>query len=261
MTARPLGNLLTQVFDTLSQQLAGGQRIGPSDLLPGADDPLEGSIPDDFLPGVQTFDWFDPTVWAGARPDDITQVDLNAIPVPTGVGEAGTGLDWFRSGEAPNNYANRNNPLYVSRKNFVVALAPRLEDMFDVSVEGSAGHLRQPQASDAAPGGRSPNSDHYSAGALDVYGTPENLTRLREWLVEQPFVAFVRYKSESHQTHLHVSIDLGWVAHNYFQASQLPPLVTTPPSLTLAGEAAEGSEEPQVVGPPPSQPETPGERF
>ncbi len=253
---RPLGNLLTQVQHTLSNQLAGGQRTPVSDLIPGAGDPNEGLIPDEFIPGVSTFDWFDPTVWAGARPDDITKVDLNAIPVPTGVGTAGTGLDWFLSGEAPNNYANRNNPLYQSRKAFIVALAPKLEDMFDVSAEGSAGYMRQPAASDAEPGGRSSNSDHYSGGALDIYGDTENLTRLRNWLVEQPFTAFVRYKSESHQTHLHVSFDVGWVAHNYFQASQLPPLVTSPPGFTLAQDAAGVGKEPQPVGPPPSQPET-----
>ncbi len=252
---RPLGNMLTQVFDTLSSQLAGGQRSSVHDLKPGADDPNEGLIPDEFLPGVETFDWFDPTVWAGARPDDITQVDLNAIPVPTGAGNAGTGLDWFRSGEAPNNYVNRNNPLYTSRKDFAVALAPQLENMFGVETS-SEGYYRVPSASDAAPGGRSGNSDHYSAGALDFYGTPDQLTRLRNFLVEQPFTAFVRYQSESHETHLHVSFDVGWVAHNYFQASQLPPLVTSPPGFTLAQDAAGVGKEPQPVGPPPSQPET-----
>ena len=260
---RPLGDfLINGPLNTLSHGLAdGGQRIPLADLLPGADDPLEGSIPDEFLPGVDTFDWFDPTVWAGARPDDITQVDLNAIPVPTGAGTAGSGLDWFLSGEAPNNFANRNNPLYQSRKDFVVALAPQLEDMFDVSAEGSAGYMRQPSAGDAAPGGRSSNSDHYSGGALDVYGTPENLTNLRNWLVEQPFVAFVRYQSESHQTHLHVSFDVGWVAHNYFQGSQLPPLVTSPSSLTLSQEAAGGAEEVQPAAPVRTQPETQGGPF
>ena len=249
MTARPLGSLLTSVFDQLSNQIAGGSRVDHRSLLPGADDPFEGVIPDEFLPGVETFDWFDPTVWAAARPDDITRVDLNAIPVPTGVGASGTGLDWFRSSEAPNNFTNRNNPLYVSRKDFVVALAPQLEEMFGVSA-GGAGYYRPPAAADAAEGGRSPNSDHYSAGALDFYGTPEELTSLRNWLVEQPFVAFVRYQSESHETHLHLSIDVGWVAHNYFQDSQLPKV--TPPALTLQGEPPQQPREPELPPPLPT---------
>ncbi len=252
MTARPLGDLLTSVYDQLSNQIAGGQRRPAQDLLPGVDDPFEGSIPDEFLPTVQTFDWFDPTVWAAARPDDITRVDLNAIPVPTGLGASGTGLDWFRSDEAPNNFTNRNNPLYVSRKDFVVALAPRLEEMFGVSAQGSAGYMRAPAASDAAPGGKSANSDHYSGGALDIYGTPEELTRLRNWLVEQPFTAFVRYQSESHTTHLHLSIDVGWVAHNYFQNNQLPALTSTPPVLTLQGEPQNQPREPELAPPLPT---------
>ncbi|KKL26890.1 hypothetical protein LCGC14_2390740, partial [marine sediment metagenome] len=64
MTARPLGDLLTSVYDQLSNQIAGGQRRPEQSLLPGADDPLEGSIPDEFLPGVDTFDWFDPRLSA-----------------------------------------------------------------------------------------------------------------------------------------------------------------------------------------------------
>ncbi len=260
MTTRPSGNLLTSVLGPVADFIAGGQRQSAQSLLPGFDDPSEGSIPDEFLPGVDTFDWFDPTVWAAARPDDITRIDLNAIPVPTGVGTSGTGLDWFRSGEAPNNYTNRNNPLYVSRKDFVVALAPRLEQMFGVSAQGSAGYMRPPQASDAAPGGRSSNSDHYSAGALDVYGTPEELTRLRNWLVEQPFTAFVRYQSESHTGHLHLSIDVGWVAHNYFQeGSQLPALTPPTPDLTAPqtpGEPPQTPREPETI-PPPVTPGSP----
>jgi hypothetical protein len=227
MTQRPLGRLLTQVFDSVSNELAGG-RVNPADLLPGADDPNEGSVPAEFLPGVETFDWFDPTVWSNATPDAVTPTDLTAITAATGAGTDGEGLDWFRAGEAPNNYVNRNNPLYVARKDFIVSVAPKLEQMFDVSVEGSAGYYRPPAAADAAPGGRSPNSDHYSAGAVDVYGTPEQLTGLRDWLVEQPWTAFVRYASESHQEHLHLSVDLGWVANNYYGGN-----TPEPPSLTM----------------------------
>ncbi len=248
-TDRPLGDFLTGIFDVLSNQLTpSGQREDIEMLMPGADDPAEGLIPDEFLPFVSTFDWFDPTVWAGAAPGDVSRIDLTAIPQATGPGAQGTGLDWFRAGEAPNNFTNRNNPLYISRKDFIVALAPQLEELFGVS-SGGVDYYRPPSASDAAPGGKSANSDHYSAGALDIYGTPEELTALRNWLVLQPFTAFVRYQSESHTKHLHLSIDIGWVANNYFSGTQLPPLTAAPPPSTEAGRLT--GEPPPTTSKPP----------
>jgi hypothetical protein len=248
-TDRPLGDFLTGIFDVLSNQLTpSGQREDIEMLMPGANDPLEGLVPDEFRPFMSTFDWFDPTVWAGAAPGDISRIDLTAIPETTGPGAQGTGLDWFRSGEAPNNFTNRNNPLYTSRKDFVVALAPQLEALFGVS-SGGVGYYRPPSASDVAPGGKSANSDHYSAGALDIYGTPQELTALRNWLIEQPFTAFVRYQSESHTKHLHLSIDIGWVANNYFSGTQLPPLTVAPPPSVEAGRLT--GEPPQTTSKPP----------
>ena len=249
-TDRPLGDFLAGLFSVLSNQLTPtGQREDIEMLMPGADDPLEGLIPDEFLPFISTFDWFDPTVWAGAAPGDISRIDLNAIPEATGPGASGTGLDWFRSGQAPNNFTNRNNPLYISRKDFAVALAPQLEELFGVST-GAVGYYRPPSASDAAPGGKAVNSDHQSAGALDIYGTPEELTALREWLVLQPFTAFVRYQSESHSKHLHLSIDIGWVANNYFSGTQLPPLTVAPPTPPPEAGSLTG-EPPQTTSKPP----------
>ena len=252
-TDRPLGGLLGVAFDELSNGLTpDGQRRNVNTLMPGGDDPLEGLVPDEFLPFVSTFDWFDPTVWAGAAPGDVSRIDLNAIPQRTGPGADGTGLDWFGVGEAPNNFTNRNNPLYISRKDFIVALAPRLEDLFGVST-GGVDYYRPPSASDTAPGGRSGNSDHYSAGALDIYGTPEELTALRNWLVAQPFTAFVRYQSESHEKHLHLSIDIGWVGRNYFSGDPLPSLTTAPPSTETSNPRIRDdlsfSAEPPVVQP------------
>ena len=261
-TDRPLGDLLVGIFDVLSNQLTpSGQREDIEMLMPGAADPLEGLIPNEFLPFVSTstFDWFDPTVWAGAAPGDVSRIDLNAIPERTGPGADGTGLDWFGIGQAPNNFTNRNNPLYVSRKDFIVALAPQLADLFGVS-SGGVGYYRPPSASDAAPGGKAVNSDHYSAGALDIYGTPQELTALRNWLVEQPFTAFVRYQSESHTEHLHLSIDIGWVARNYFSGTQLPPLT----AASTAPPATETDDNPRIRHdldePPVVQPATGGPR-
>lgn len=229
---RPLGSLLTAVFDKLSHQMAGGQRVAPQDLLPGADDPLEGLVPDEYLAEMAGFDWFDPTVWAQASPENMNLLDLSSIPAASGPGRDGKGLDFFRAGEAPGNYTNRNNPLYQARREFAVAIAPKIEEMFGVSAEGSAGHMRAPSSGDAAPGGRSANSDHYSGGAIDFFGTPDALDALRAWLVDQPFTSFVRWRSESHGgasgteegAHLHASFDVGYIAQSYFQGRRVPNL-------------------------------------
>ncbi len=224
----PHGRMLFSTLGAASDIVASGRRVPPEELLPGYDDPLEGSVPNQFLPDVTTFDWFNPTVWANADPADLSGIDLASITAATGPGLDGDGLDFFRGGEAPDNFTNRNNPLYVSRRDFAEAIAPRLAEMFGVSAEGSAGYLRTPQTSDADPGGRSPNSDHFSGGAIDFYGDDAELTDLRNWLVAQPFTAFVRWQSESHTDHLHVSFDLGWIAQNYFSGQNLPGLSREP---------------------------------
>lgn len=225
----PLGGVLTQIFDRLSRQVAGGNRTDPRDLLPGAQDPLEGLVPDEFLPDVTMIDWFDPTIWARAAPGEMSLIDLSNITPATGPGKDGKGLDWFRGGEAPNNYANRHNPLYQARRDFAEKITPEIEKLFGVSAQGSAGHMRQPQASHKAPGGPSSNSDHYSGGALDLFGSKEEMTALRNWAVEQPWVSFVRFQSESHFDHVHLSIDLGWIAQNFFEGRNVPPVRSSSP--------------------------------
>lgn len=244
-----LDGILTGIFDRLSRQVAGGSRMDPRDLLPGAQDPLEGIVPDEFVPEVQGVDWFDPTVWARATPEDISMVDLSKIQPATGAGREGKGLDWFRGGEAKNNYANRHNPLYQARREFAVAITPQIEEMFGVSAQGSAGYMRQPSSGDAAPGGRSGNSDHYSGGALDLFGTKEEMVALRNWAVEQPWVSFVRCQSESHYDHVHLSIDVGWIAQNYFQGREVPSVVNTPSrsqNAVSASTSARGSSDGSV---------------
>lgn len=228
MTTRSTDALLTNIFQKLSQQVAGGVPEDHRNLLPEIGDPQEGVVPEEFLPDVASFDWFDPTVWAQASPTEMSKVDVSKITPSTGQGRNGKGMDWFRGGEAPNNLSNRANPLYQSRREFAVALAPKIEEMFDVSSQGSAGHMRAYNKSHEAPGGPSGNSDHYSGGAIDFFGSKEDLTDLRNWLVAQPFTSFVRWQSESHYDHVHVSFDLGWVAQNYFQGRSIPELSTAP---------------------------------
>lgn len=227
-----LSVMLTEIFNRLSMQVAGGARTDPRDLLPEVQNPDEGVIPEEFLPDVEGAEWFDPTVWARANPDDISKVDLSNLQAATGQGKEGKGLDWFRTGQAPNNYANRHNPLYKARRDFAVAIAPQIERMFGVSAQGSAGYIRTPSAGDAAPGGRAANSDHQSGGAIDFFGTKEEMVALRNWATTQPFVSFVRCQSESHWDHVHLSFDIGWIAQNYFQGRELPPIQKAPSAGT-----------------------------
>lgn len=260
MTARPLDPMLTAVFDTLSRRLAGGFRTHPEDMLGGADDPNEGIVPDEYRPDISSFEWMDPTVWAASDPNQITAEDIAAMGIaPTGPGTAGSGRDFFRSGEAPSNYTNRHNPLYEARRDFAQAINGQIEELFGVN-GGGVGYLREPKASDAAPGGRSANSDHYSGGANDYYGTVEQLDALAAWAQTQPFVSFIRWRSESHGgpsgteqgAHLHMSFDLGWVAQNYFterQAPTLPPMAK--PSSPETETSRVNFERNQPTAPPP----------
>lgn len=252
----PLRPVFDAVLDKLSNRIAGGRRVDASDLLPGADDPGEGIVPDNFIPEVDPFSWFDPMLFGPGDPMTAAGLDYSAIPA-SGPGRDGDGLDFFRSGEAPSNYANRNNALYRSRRDFAVAITPKIEDMFGVSAHGSAGYLRPPSSGDAAPGGRSSNSDHYSGGAVDFFGTVEELDQLRAWLVTQPFVSFVRWRTESHGgasgteagAHLHASFDIGWVAKNYYQGGKVPPITVTsgktspkPPRQPSGGAESDAGE-------------------
>lgn len=206
-----LDGLLTTLYERLSDQIAGGRRtLEPT--LPSD----EGMLPDDYRQQLpMQDDWFDPTVWMGQDPTSADGLDLSNIPSGGPVRE-GKGMDFFRSGEAPANYVNRQNPLYQARRDFAIAANRQIRELFQVTDQGSAGYYRERHPSHDAPGGPSGNSDHYSAGAIDYFGTTEELTKLRNWLIDQPFVSFVRWQSESHYDHLHVSFDLGWVAANYW---------------------------------------------
>lgn len=242
-----LDRLLLSVYDRLSNQMAGGRRMPAQELLPGADDPYEGTVADPFLPEVNPYDWYDPILFSGPSDD----FDLSQVPIPpTGKGRDGDGADFFRGGEAPNNYANRHHPLYQARRDFAVAIAPKIEQMFGVSAQGSAGYYRPPHPSHAEPGGPSANSDHYSAGAIDFFGDPAKLDALRDWLVAQPWTSFVRWRSESHHDHVHLSIDLNWIAQNYYQGRTLPLPAVAPSRASAAPENARMS--PGRL-PPPTQ--------
>lgn len=272
----PLSQLLfrgpfTTLADSIARQ-AGAlrSRVNVEELLPGGSDPSEGLIPDDTRPDITSYDdWFNPLDWMGATPENAPGIDFAAIPSPGTNIVQGSGMDFFRSSEAPNNYANRHSPLYKARALFAASTAGQIEDLFGVQAAG-VNYYRPPSPSDAAPGGRSANSDHYSAGAIDFYGSDERLDALHAWLIEQPFISFVRWRSESHHDHLHASFDIGWIAQNYGQEpptfSKVPSPLQSPEATarsntvrtaTRQREATETPREPSQAAPPTITPGRP----
>lgn len=248
-------NLLLSVFDRLSDRLAGGSRISPEDLAPENMDPGEGEIPEDMLKEIFQLDFLNPDVFNQIDPENIDLELIGKLSAASGPGKEGKGLDWFRSGEAPNNYANRNNPLYKARAEFAKAIAPQIEEMFGVSAQGSAGHLRAPSSGDAAPGGRSANSDHYAGGAIDFFGTQEERIALRNWAIQQPWVSFVRCESESHYDHDHISIDVGWIAENFYKGRKVPQLDRRTTKSRVESRPMPSASGPSVTR---NRPSTPG---
>jgi hypothetical protein len=136
--------------------------------------------------------------------------------------------------EAVSNYANRNDPQYVRRRDVgVPAFAQSFQAAFGKTGTGREyiggvtsslrGALRNPSQTGA---GRSSNSDHLSGGALDLYGdTVAELEAIARWARAQPGVSFVVYEGQpQHETgaaggassgvgnrgHVHVSLQVGY---------------------------------------------------
>lgn len=213
--------MLRLLYERLSDQIAGGMRtnvnlIGP--LGQEIDPEFEGILPDDlnFEPPVTLLD---PTVFMLADPNaprgSISESVLqSAIRSSANVqGRAGKGGDWFRTGQAPNNYANRNHPLYKARAQFVAdVVAPTIKRLFPEATVTGQNYYRPP----GGGGGQAKNSDHQSAGALDIFGPEHVLDAIRDWAIQQPWASFVRWKSPYHYDHVHISVDIGWVAENFY---------------------------------------------
>lgn len=253
---RVLGSMMDVMHDRLSNAIAGGARQDYRAFTPEGDElpPDEGIFPPAYQENVP--EELVPADALEGLPDDLAALPQEQLTKMFGLsynaqGFDGDGGDWYRGGEADNNFANRHNPLYQSRRDFAMAINPVIEEMFDVDDGGSAGYYRPYDPAHAAPGGPSGNSDHYSAGAIDYFGTPEELQRLRNWLVNQPWVSFVRWKSESHYDHVHVSISMPYVIENWAGNRQLPT-VTGPDqgptaSASQAREQQRGPDLPETV--------------
>ncbi len=124
--------------------------------------------------------------------------------------------------EAPSNYANRNQPDYVYRREVAAPyFADVVENRFPGVEIGGLGYIRPP--SDTG-GGRSSNSDHQSGGAIDIYfkegsvnQSNQKLTEIAGWLRMQPWAGLVVFEgNDAHQKvgsvngHVHLSIQLGY---------------------------------------------------
>lgn len=127
-----------------------------------------------------------------------------------------------RGGSAPNNYENRNQPAYKYRREVVAPhYASTIKNLFPGAEIGGLGYIRPP---DHVGGGKAPNSDHQSGGAIDVYfkqGTPAEsdamLKQIQAWAMQQPGVSYVVYEGDhNHQKHgrndghVHISFAVGW---------------------------------------------------
>lgn len=244
--------MLRLLYERLSDQIAGGVRANVNLLGPlgqEIDPEFEGILPDDlnFEPPATLLD---PTVFRLADPNapkgSIAESVLqSAISSPANVqGRAGKGGDWFRTGQAPNNYANRNNPLYKARAQFVAdVVAPTIKQLFPEATVTGQNYYRPP----GGGGGQAKNSDHQSAGALDIFGPEHVLDAIRDWAVQQPWVSFVRWKSPYHYDHVHISVDIGWVAENFFGGGK-----ATSPVFVNTDTQRRGGGSPQGPGLPQS---------
>lgn len=208
--------LLAAVFSKVSQSISGPNRLAlnPADLA----DETQSFIDIDSL---------DPDFWSadiGDPYDFGPQLDPMLSSLPTDVLTSGefnldalpdaTSGDFYRSsngrlvfsrgvGEAPDNKANANLPIYQARARFMTQAYQFVKANFDV--KGSGQH-RDHDAPVTA--NRSANSDHYSDGAFDVTASSTaEAQRVLAWASTQPWVSFAQIYPGT--TLVHVSANIG----------------------------------------------------
>ena len=120
----------------------------------------------------------------------------------TSADRAGGTVGQNPGGEAFNNIGNRDHPLYQQRAQFVAQNKQQIMDKFGLK---DWGQWREVDAK--VDGNRSSNSDHYSGGANDYYGSMDKMQAAANYLQNQPYVSFVRIHEPG--PHLHVSYSLG----------------------------------------------------
>jgi hypothetical protein len=118
------------------------------------------------------------------------------------------GSESARNNRAHYEDAKAGEGIWGARAQFASYAAPVILSMFPGTVNW--GQFRDLNVS--ASGAMSPTSDHYSGGALDIHGTPEQMEALSSWAQSQPWAANVIYGVEGHTDHVHISFKLGYAA-------------------------------------------------
>ncbi len=137
-------------------------------------------------------------------------------PSPASSGGAPRGGYAQRGHQAPNNYANRNHPDYRRRAQWIRDVGQNLiTAAFPHAKVGGVNYYRPPSQ---VGNGRARNSDHQSAGAVDVYGRNlQELKAIEAWARRQPWASVVIHSGDRHHEghHVHISVDVGWVKNNW----------------------------------------------
>lgn len=151
----------------------------------------------------------------GLSEDVVQSVNLSGSTATDTSG--GLSYGFLEDVQDPGNEAARNNKahyeeaqagtgIWGARAKFAAYAAPQILQMFPGT--SNWGQFRDPSVS--ATGAMSPTSDHYSGGALDIHGTPEQMEGLAQWAKSQPWAANVIYGVAGHTDHVHISFKLGY---------------------------------------------------
>lgn len=191
--AATVADLLDQNITSSEGAVAQLQALVVDGVINGEEASIIGNALDQYSDGASVWD-------AGAVQDTLqgTPLPTNWVPGGQGTGSAGQ----VPGGEAANNIANRDHPLYQERAQFVSQHKGQVMDRFGLK---DWGQWRDVDAE--VNGNRSSNSDHYSGGANDFYGSMDAMQAAATHLQNQPYVSFVRIHEPG--PHLHVSYMLG----------------------------------------------------
>lgn len=175
--------------------------------------------PDQFTDWMQAEDADGQARWQGVVEGGLSQNEIQLLWQAMGAYQkgrdqyaaastdsGGTTYGINRGGEAPNNKAHaaearRGEGVYGARAQRVSSLIPQIESQFDVRFGGQWRDINADVTAD-----RSANSDHYSGGALDFFGSDAEMKRLADWLGNRSDVSFV--KIHGSPPHVHVSFKL-----------------------------------------------------
>lgn len=251
--------LLAAVFSKVSQSISGPNRLAldPATL---ADETqafidIDSLDPDFWSPDVgDPYDFgpqLDPML-ASLPNVPLTSAEFNLDALPDA-----TSGDFYRSsngrlvfsrgvGEAPDNKANANLPIYQARARFMTQAYAFVKSNFDVKGSGQHRDHNAPVTAN-----RSANSDHYSDGAFDVTASSAaEAQRVLAWASTQPWVSFAQIYPGS--TLVHISANIGAFGPSAtlpsrpgVPAQQKPPTTPAIDTTTVRPVTTPGARGPQ----------------